>query len=221
MNFSELKLDAKQKMKGKYSEAIIMMLVFGVISFIAAQFDLALSKSLGMVTEDSQNTLNIFTLLVSIIFGLGITSFFLKISRGESPQWKEMYSKTNRIPDYFVLNLLIGIFVFLWTLLLIIPGIIASISYSLAQYIMLDEPNLSPMDCIRKSKEMMKGHKGECFCLALSFIGWIILGIFTLGILYFWLVPYMSVTMCNFYNKLKGDKVTSKKPKLVQKEEKA
>lgn len=105
--------------------------------------------------------------------------------------------------------------------MLIIPGIIASISYSLAQYIMLDEPNLSPMDCIRKSKEMMKGHKGECFCLALSFIGWIILGIFTLGILYFWLVPYMSVTMCNFYNKLKGDKVTNKEPKLVQKEEKA
>ena len=57
-------------------------------------------------------------------------------------------------------------------------------------------------DTIKKSKELMKGHKWEFFLLNLSFIGWIILGVFTLGILYLWLIPYMSVTMCNFYNEL-------------------
>ena len=221
MSFSELKLDAKQKLKGKYGEAIIMMLVFGVISFVASQFDVALNRALGTVAENGQGTISIFVTLATIVFGLGIASFYLKISRGESPKWKELYSKTKRIPDYYVLTLLMGIFIFLWALLLIIPGIIASISYSMAQYIMLDEPDLSPMECIRKSKEMMKGHKWEYFCLGLSFIGWIILGIFTFGILYLWLMPYMSVTMCNFYNKLKGDKVPKKEPKLEQKEEKA
>lgn len=99
--------------------------------------------------------------------------------------------------------MLTSVFTFLWSLLFIIPGIIASLSYSMVYFIALDNLELSALDVIRKSKEMMRGHKGEYFVLGLSFIGWGILGIFTLGILYLWLIPYMQVTMANFYNELK------------------
>ena len=76
----------------------------------------------------------------------------------------------------------------------------------MASLIKLDNQDMKAMDCIRKSKEMMKGHKWEYFKLMFSFIGWIILGIFTFGILYFWLMPYMMVTECNFYNELLKEK---------------
>ena len=63
--------------------------------------------------------------------------------------------------------------------------------------------NTNPMDCIRKSKEMMNGYKMDYFMLVLSFFGWLLLGIFTLGILYIWLVPYMNVTFILYYEELK------------------
>ena len=108
--------------------------------------------------------------------------------------------------SYLVISLLVGIFVTLWSLLLIIPGIIAALGYSQVYLVKLDNPEMGDFDAIKKSKELMKGHKWEFFLLGLSFIGWMILGIFTLGILYLWLIPYMSVTMCNFYNELVSQK---------------
>ena len=93
--------------------------------------------------------------------------------------------------------------VFLWSLLFIIPGIIAAIRYSQAFLIKLDDPDLSATECIDKSKEMMNGHKMDYFLLILSFIVWFILGVFTCGILYLWLIPYYSTTICNFYNEIK------------------
>ena len=120
----------------------------------------------------------------------------------------ELFSKTNLALPYIFLSVVTGIFTFLWSLLFIIPGIIASISYSLVHFIKLDNPELNEFEVIRRSKEMMKGHKMDYLILWLSFIGWFILGIFTFGILYFWLIPYMNVTMANFYNKLKQEKIT-------------
>lgn len=73
----------------------------------------------------------------------------------------------------------------------------------MAYYIMLDHPEMRPLEAIKESKRIMNGHKLDYFILQLSFLGWAILGIFTFGILWLWLIPYMNVTNCHFYNEIK------------------
>ena len=104
----------------------------------------------------------------------------------------------------FVAILLIGIFTFLWSLLLIIPGIIKSLAYSMAPYIIADEPEIDAFEAIRKSQEMMRGHKMELFVLILSFIGWFFLGVLTFGVGMFFVMPYYQTTLANFYIELRG-----------------
>lgn len=101
--------------------------------------------------------------------------------------------------------LLTGFFVFLWTLLLFIPGVIKSLAYSMVPYILNDYPELSASQAINLSKKMMKGHKFDLFCLLLSFIGWSILNIFTLGIGTLWLYPYAYTSMAAFYQDVKKE----------------
>lgn len=91
----------------------------------------------------------------------------------------------------------------LWTLLLIIPGIIAAYSYSLVYYILVDEPNLKPLEALRKSKKMMYGNKAKLFYLGLRFIGWALLCVLTLGIGFIWLAPYIQATRAKFYEDVK------------------
>ena len=88
-------------------------------------------------------------------------------------------------------------------MLLIIPGFIAVFKYSMVNYILVDEPEIGALEAISKSKEMMDGHKLDLFILRLSFLGWILLGLLTFGILYIWLVPYMNVTTVKFYDSIK------------------
>jgi uncharacterized membrane protein len=109
----------------------------------------------------------------------------------------------------FVATLLVGIFTFLWTLLLIIPGIIKSLAYSMTPYIIADEPGIDALVAIRKSQEMMNGHKMELFMLGLSFIGWFLLGALTFGVGMFFVIPYYQTTLANFYLELRGKKATT------------
>jgi uncharacterized membrane protein len=105
----------------------------------------------------------------------------------------------------FVAVLLTSIYILLWTLLLIIPGIIAGLSYSMVYFILAENPTISPMDAIRQSKEMMYGHKTEMFMLSLSFIGWCLLGVLSLGIGFLWIGSYMQTSMAIFYQELKAE----------------
>ena len=101
--------------------------------------------------------------------------------------------------------LLMTLFVFLWSLLFIIPGLIQSIAYSLTPYILRDFPELSPNQAINLSKKMMKGHKFDYFWLILSFIGWGLLCILTLGIGTLWLTPYTYTSFAAFYEDVKNE----------------
>ena len=91
----------------------------------------------------------------------------------------------------------------LWYLLLIIPGIIKAFGYALTPFLLVDCPELTPLQCIKLSDKMMKGHKFDLFYLYLSFIGWALLGILTLGIGYLWLYPYMYTSVAAFYQDVK------------------
>ena len=104
---------------------------------------------------------------------------------------------------------LMVLFIFLWSLLLLIPGIIKGYAYILTPYILKDNPELSANQAINLSQKMMKGHKFDLFYLMLSFIGWGILGIFTLGIGYLWLMPYMYAAFAAFYQDVKKEYMTN------------
>lgn len=110
----------------------------------------------------------------------------------------------------FVATLLVGLFTFLWSLLLIIPGIIKALAYSMTPYIIADEPDIDAFVAIRKSQEMMNGHKMELFTLILSFLGWFLLGMLTFGVGMFFVMPYFQTTLANFYLELRGKKSVAK-----------
>jgi len=100
---------------------------------------------------------------------------------------------------------LMRLFIFLWSLLFLIPGIIKSFSYAMTLYILEENPELSANEAIDRSRAMMKGHKFDYFWLLLSFIGWAFLSIFTLGIGLLWLMPYMQTASGAFYEDVKAD----------------
>jgi len=192
----EMKENAKNSLKGKYKTVIIASILYVLISF-------AVGIVLGILGIENETVVSIVSLLISALFELGYLNIFLKISRNEEVGVSELWSKTNMFLPYIVASIVVGFFTFAWSLLFIIPGIIAALRYSMIYYIMLDNPEMSAMDALNESKRLMDGHKMDYFLLGLSFIGWAILGIFTVGILYLWLIPYMSVAQCNFYNNLK------------------
>lgn len=97
-----------------------------------------------------------------------------------------------------------SIYILLWSLLFIIPGIIASYSYAMTEYILAENPELSASEAISRSKQMMDGNKWRLFCLQFSFIGWNILCAFTLGIGNLWLTPYKQAATAAFYREVSG-----------------
>ncbi|TAH73808.1 MAG: DUF975 family protein [Anaerolineaceae bacterium] len=116
--------------------------------------------------------------------------------------FSDLFCQFHRIGAGFVMQLLRGLFVFLWSLLLIIPGIIASYSYSMTAFIMVDNPEYGALEAITASKKMMMGNKWRLFCLHFSFIGWNILSVLTCGIGHLWLVPYIEAANAAFYLEL-------------------
>jgi len=103
------------------------------------------------------------------------------------------------------LYLLMSLYVFLWTLLFIIPGIVASYSYRMAFYLLIDDPEIEVSEALRQSKKMMHGYKTRLFYLDLSFIGWGLLCILTFGIGILWLAPYMLTSQTIFYEELRNE----------------
>ena len=95
------------------------------------------------------------------------------------------------------LVIIMFILVFFWSLLLIVPGIIAAYRYRMAIYLQIENPKLGAFECIRESSKMMEGHKGELFVLDLSFIGWNLLTLFPFVTI--WVTPYTNITYVNYY----------------------
>lgn len=146
--------------------------------------------------------------LVTIFLGgainLGYCRFNKNLINDTNPQFRDLFSRFHIFWKGFGLQFMMGLFTFLWTLLFIIPGIIAAYRYAMAPYILDDNPDMPVMEAISRSKEMMDGNKWRLFCLDISFIGWSILSALTCGIGYLWLGPYMAAARAAFYNEVSG-----------------
>lgn len=117
--------------------------------------------------------------LVSLIIGgavkFGYAKFNLNLIDRKPAVVSDLFSQFNRMGQGFCMNLLMGIYTFLWTLLFIIPGIVKSYSYAMTPYILAEHPELTVNQAITESRRIMQGNKGRLFCLRLSFIGWVLL----------------------------------------------
>ena len=136
----------------------------------------------------------------------GLKYLFLKQARdGQEMQLGDLFKGfTDDFGQTLLIGLLSNIFIMLWSLLLIVPGIVKSYAYSMAYYIKVDHPEYDWRQCIAESQAMMKGHKGELFMLDLSFIGWLIVGAMCLGVGTLWVNPYMEASRAQFYENIKS-----------------
>jgi len=158
--------------------------------------------------KDSPAILHLIGLVLFILalpLTWGYQTLFLGAVRGGEATAKDMFEGYNKelFSRVLTTTLLYYVYVFLWSLLLLIPGCIKSYSYAMTPYILKDNPEMKNNAAIEESMRMMDGHKLELFLLDLSFIGWAILSILTCGIGFLWLVPYMNMARVNFYEDLK------------------
>ena len=142
------------------------------------------------------------SLLIGGAVGVGYSKFNLNLIDGEKASVSNLFEHFSEWKTAFIARILVGVYTFLWSLLFVIPGIIASYSYSMVHFVMAEHPELSANEAIRESKEIMKGNKWRFFCLQLSFIGWHFVGILTLGIGYIWIIPYEQAAYAAFYREI-------------------
>ncbi len=138
---------------------------------------------------------------------MGYARFNLDLTAGETPSFETLFSYFPHWKTVAAAQLLQTVYIFLWTLLLVIPGIVAGYSYAMTGYILAEHPELSASEAIAQSKAMMEGNRWRLFCLQFSFIGWDILCALTLGIGNLALRPYRHAAEAAFYRELYGGTV--------------
>jgi uncharacterized membrane protein len=154
----------------------------------------------------------LYSILVAPVIKMGAAGWFSRSLRQESPNISMMFSAFKFWGSAVCLSLLKSVYIFLWSLLLIVPGIIKGIAYSMTDYIKMDNPNLSASRVIEMSKIMTDGRKADLFYLRLSFIGWQLLSGLTCGILgIVYVNPYFYSAMAQAYEVLKAEAIDSGK----------
>lgn len=182
---------AQKSMEGKWLLAIGTFIIYLIITG-AIQTLTSFINSAGLLT-----------LILSGPLMLGLTIFSLHIYRDQVAGVENLLEGFQNFVNAFFAYLLTVLFILLWSLLLVIPGIIAAFSYSQTFFLMADNPNLGAMEAIDKSKAMMDGYKMKYFRLSLRILGLGLLCILTLGIGFFFLLPYTQVLMAAFYEDIK------------------
>ncbi len=176
-----------QIFKTNWIMALVITLVYSLIMGAVATF-----------------TGGIGTLIFTGPMVYGLLSCYVLLSRSGKAEIVNLF---NGFKHDFAQTLLIGlmtsIFTSLWSLLFVIPGIVKSYAYKMAPYIKLDHPEWDWRACMDESQRIMNGNKWKLFCLELSFIGWFIVCMFTFGIGYLWVTPYVYAAQTSFYETIK------------------
>jgi uncharacterized membrane protein len=187
---SDLKQMAKDSLKGHWGISIVATVIYLVISL-----PLSLIPDIG----------GILVFLINSPLYIGFISFFLNLSRSKELDLMDIFSGVNIFLKSIITNFLIILYAALWSILFIVPGIIALINYSMTYYLLAENNNLKINQAIKLSKEVMKGNKFDFFILQLSFIGWFLLCPLTLGLGFLWLIPYIQTTNANFFIDIKEE----------------
>ena len=150
--------------------------------------------------------ISIVMLLLGFIVEVGKSKFFLEGFKGDVDINKLFFGFNSR--DYLPIIKAQGlafIYILLWTLLFIIPGIVKGYQYRYVPYLLAEDPSLAPNEALSKSKEMTMGHKWNIFILDLSFFLWGLLSLITFGLSTYFVAPYIEATNARLYNVLKGE----------------
>lgn len=139
--------------------------------------------------------------IMSYMVSVGFVIFALHVSRDEKAEFGNLFDGFGLFFRVLWLGILEGLLIFLWSLLLVVPGIVAAYRYRQALYLLLDHPERSAWQCLRESGALMSGHKWELFVLDLSFLGWAMLSAMFAPVS-IWLDPYRAITNAGFYNRL-------------------
>ena len=209
---SELRAQARERLEGQWGTFVLMTFLMLVIQtilqipgYIGSLLEI-LSPENVLASLSFSNISNILSLL-ALPLSWGLTVSLLRNHREESVDLENLFDgfRGGRYTRVFCALFLVHLFTFLWTLLLIIPGIMKAFSYALTPYIIMDEPKLTARQAITRSCEIMQGRRWKLFCLYLSFIGWGILSLLTFGIGFLWLAPYMNASIAAFYEDARAE----------------
>lgn len=179
MTRAQLKAAAKEQIKGN----IGILLVIGIIT--------------ALITGTGIGSILIPGLTLSLI------AIYMGMVNGQKASVGDMFCRMSALGKGWWLSILIGFFTSLWSMLFVIPGIVKSFAYSMAPYVLAENPTMTAREALRVSKYITQGHKFEIFVLQLSFFWWHLLGMLTCGLAYIYVGPYMNATMVNFYNSIK------------------
>jgi len=214
MDSATYRLIARDRLQGNWKKSIlaafIAFLLGGLVTGSGAEFNLNLDerdlehmsaafKQIIAYLAGFGSTLGLVHFIIGGVVRLGYCQFLLKQHDNQNPEVNDLFSQFHRFGDGFCLALLQGLYIALWTMLFIIPGIIAAYRYAMAPFVLAENPDMTASEAINASKQMMDGHKMDLFLLDLSFIGWEFLCIFTLGIGYLWLRPYRNAAYAAFF----------------------
>lgn len=196
---SDYRDEARAALRGNWFGSALFIFVAALIGVL---FNVTLTVSFGSNTVTSNTTSLVGTLLF-VPIAYGICFAFLGQARQREMQIGDLFCGYNK--RVWSTMILWYVYIILWTLLLIIPGIIKSYSYAMTPYIMADDPDTSGNAAIDKSRAMMSGNKWRLFLLDLTFIGWYILGALCFGIGVFWAEAYRLQARVMFYETLKQE----------------
>lgn len=208
---ADIKSRAKESLKGKYWPAVGVSLLASLIASITT----AISELMAYSENSAVAALAVIvtcavSLFVVIPVSLGITRYFILLAKGGSPAVDELfYLYKHNLGTAVVTVLLEGIYIFLWSLLFLVPGIIKTYSYFMIEYMVAENPGMDRKRAFEITKATMAGDKWKAFVLGLSFIGWILLCGITFGIGFIFLSPYISATMSHYYLDLKDKAVAN------------
>ena len=219
---AEIKRQSQQALGGQYGKAVVMVLIVSIIPFLMAWISVILGVNFllrlwiffridllrTISVTISSIALFVFLILAQPVLHVGNSRFFLSLCSGGDAGLIEAFAGFKRFGQALGGMLWMILWIFLWSLLFVVPGIIKCYSYFATPYILADCPKVYGPDAVELSKRIMKGNKAKIFVTQLTFLGWFLLSLLTLGILWvFYVGPYYNVVMAEYYREIREDAI--------------
>lgn len=199
----ELKKWARQALDRRWTSSVIICALADVMSIGVDITELFQQKSALMWVLLAASVL--FGMLVNGVTSLGLAHYFINLTAGRKAKIADLFFSFRHLGKAVWMSMVLACYIFLWSLLFIIPGIIAMYRYSMVPYLIAEFPDLSVSEAMEESCRLMKGNKFRLFALQFSFIGWVFLAIIgTWGIGLLWVTPYMQAADAAFYLEVTG-----------------